>query len=144
MGHADGREAERADDAGAVLAGRAVDDRRAVAVRDVAQRGDDRVGPVAEVAEVRAHRGRLLVVALERVLVPGQHALDRGVGPVAGLGVQRAVAHLDAAVADERPRALEVDLDAGAQVDHDPQAEVVDEARDVAAGQALEVVARGA
>jgi len=117
-----------------------VDDGRAVAVRDVAQRGDDRVGPVAEVAEVRADHGRLLVVALERVLVPGQDALDRDVGPVARLGVQRAVAHVDTAVADERPRPLQVDLDAGAQVDHHPQAEVVDEACDVAAAQPLEVV----
>ena len=100
-GRAGDRERERADDAGAVLAGRAVDDRGAVGVRGVAQRVDDRVGAVAQVAEVGAHGGRLdaRAVAVAAALDPRHHRGRVDVGVLAGLGVERAVADLGAAVA---------------------------------------------
>ena len=132
-GRAGGGERQRDDHAGAVLAGRAVDDRGAVGVRGVAERVDDRVGAVAQVAEVGADGGRLdaRAVAVAAALDPRHHRLDVDVGVLAGLGVERAVADLRAAVAHERPGALERDLGAGPQVDDEADADRVDERADV-------------
>ena len=72
--------------------------------------------------------------------LPRQHIVGSDVGALPALGIQRPVADVDARVADERARALERDLGAGAQVDDDAYVEIVHQPADVGGGQALQVV----
>ena len=122
--HPDQFQRQGAHHAGPVLARGAVHDDAARRVRDVAQRPHDRIGAVEQVAQVCLHGARLAAVVLELPPLPGQDAVEREIGARADLGHERAMADLDALLAQERAGALELDLDLGAQVDHGAHAEV--------------------
>ena len=128
--HARRGECHRDDDAGAVLARRAVHEHRAGTARDILQRADDRVGPVGEVAQVELR---------SRAISP-LGAGDHHVGEPALLGIERAVADVHAPVATSGPGPSSSTSSPVRRSTTTRTPSVVDQPRDVGAGEALEVV----
>jgi hypothetical protein len=116
-----------------------------------AQRGDDGVGPLGEVAEVVADAALALVAALFGAVLPGEDlvgvdaiAFDRGVGvdvgQAAAFGEQGQAVDRHLGFTGERAGTFELGLGVTAQIDDVPYADLGHEEVDVRGGEPLEVV----
>ncbi len=119
---------------------------RSVAVRDETKRGHDRVGALGEVVEVVGEqlvfRRGVFVVAFG---VPGKNFVHihgcLGVRAGTGdFGEQREVVDRDGIDPGKRARAFQPHLRVGAEVDHVPQADGVDQVGHVGRREVLQVV----
>ena len=137
----DGVQRQCDHDARPVLAGGAVHEHRSVACRDRPHRGDHRIRPAVQVAEVGADHG---ILVRQILLDQAGPRVDRARDQILRIlhrRMQRAVLDPHRVDAAQRSGALQHHLHVGSQIDHHLEPMFVHEHAHVALGKALQVVA---